>query len=240
MGMDTAESLRAVVEQVRYEQPEIDLILATGDIAQDGSFSAYERFLDLTEPLAAPVRWLAGNHDDVPTLRGVSQNRALAQTDIDLGAWRVLLLNSAVEDQVAGFLAKDDLARLEQSLIHHPKQHHLVCLHHHPVDIGSDWMAPIGLQNAHDLWAIIQRYSNVKALLWGHVHQAFDQVKQGVRLLASPSTCIQFTPQSRNFAVSDEAPGYRWLKLYDDGGLETGVSRASDYVFSIDRKASGY
>lgn len=240
MGMDTAESLHEVVKQVQHEHPHIDLILATGDIAQDGSVRAYERFLTLTRPLEAPVRWLAGNHDDVATLIKVGRHSELENRDFNVGNWRILLLNSAVEGQVAGFLAKAELERLEQSLINYPNKHHLVCLHHHPVDIGCEWMAPIGLQNTQDLWSVLGRYTNVRALLWGHVHQRFDQVQNGIRLLASPSTCIQFTPGSIEFSVSDQAPGYRWFKLYEEGELETGISRAEGYTFVIDRSTQGY
>ncbi|KTC63185.1 hypothetical protein AO262_22830 [Pseudomonas fluorescens ABAC62] len=46
-----------------------------------------------------------------------------------------------------------------------------------------------------------------------------------MRLLASPSTCIQFAPGSEDFKVSEQAPGYRWLRLHGDGRLETGVER---------------
>ena len=41
---------------------------------------------------------------------------------------------------------------------------------------------------------LINQFSNVKAVLSGHVHQAFDVVEQGVRYLTSPSTCVQFKP----------------------------------------------
>ena len=64
LGIDTAASLQQVVAQVVREQPRIDLLLASGDLSQDGSVASYQRFCELTEPLAAPMRWLAGNHDE--------------------------------------------------------------------------------------------------------------------------------------------------------------------------------
>jgi Icc protein len=87
---------------------------------------------------------------------------------------------------------------------------------------------------------LLNRYSNVKVVLWGHVHQAFDQLMQGIRWLAAPSTCVQFTPHSDDFAVDDQAPGYRWLRLYDDGQLETGVSRVIGVDFELDINSGGY
>ena len=40
---------------------------------------------------------------------------------------------------------------------------------------------------------------------FGGMHQEFDQSMQGVRWLATPSTCVQFTPRSDDFAVDSTA-----------------------------------
>ena len=61
-----------------------------------------------------------------------------------------------------------------------------------------------------------------------------------MRLLASPSTCVQFAPGSEEFQVDSEAPGYRWLRLLPDGRLETGVSRVTGIDFEIDYSVRGY
>ena len=61
-----------------------------------------------------------------------------------------------------------------------------------------------------------------------------------MRLLASPSTCIQFAPASEDFATDNQAPGYRWLRLYDDGRVETAISRLADGSFQPDPGATGY
>ena len=38
LGMNTCESLRRVIELVREQQPQIDLVLATGVLSLDGTF----------------------------------------------------------------------------------------------------------------------------------------------------------------------------------------------------------
>ena len=65
-------------------------------------------------------------------------------------------------------------------------------------------------------------------------------MRKGVSLLASPSTCVQFAPGSEEFKVGNESPGYRWLQLYPDGRLETGVSRVTGIEFVIDYTVKGY
>ena len=90
------------------------------------------------------------------------------------------------------------------------------------------------------MFAIVERYPQVRGLLWGHIHQTWDELREGLRLMATPSTCIQFAAQSEDFKVSEEQPGYRWLRLHADGRLETGVERARDFEVKLDFDSPGY
>lgn len=240
LGMDTCDSLQRVIERVRQEQPRIDLILATGDLSQDGSRASYERFRTLVAGIGAPARWLAGNHDEIPPMQAVCSGSQLLEPVIDLGAWRIVMLDSSIPGAVPGFLDDGQLQLLERALAEAPQRHHLICLHHHPVSIGCKWMEPIGLRNPDALFAILRRHPQARAVLWGHIHQEFDQQHAGLRLLASPSTCVQFAPGSEEFQVDSEAPGYRWLHLHADGTLDTGVSRVTGIHFEVDYSVKGY
>ena len=62
-----------------------------------------------------------------------------------------------------------------------------------------------------------------RAVLWGHVHQAFDGMRGGLMLMGTPSTCVQFESGSTKFALDERPPGYRWLHLYPDGRIDTRV-----------------
>ncbi|WP_068829090.1 3',5'-cyclic-AMP phosphodiesterase [Pseudomonas sp. BMS12] len=240
LGMNTRDSLEKVIERVQSEQPQIDLILASGDLSQDGSLASYQRFHRLTAQLGAETRWFAGNHDELPAMQEACANSDLLEPIIDLGNWRITLLDSSIPGAVPGYLADDQLELLEKALSDAPQRHHLICFHHHPVSIGCDWMEPIGLRNPEALFAVLARHAQVKALLWGHIHQEFDQQRDGMRLLASPSTCVQFAPGSTEFQVDTSAPGYRWLRLHADGRLETGVSRVTGIDFEVDYSVKGY
>ncbi len=60
LGMNTHDSLQRVVERVLAEQERVDLVLATGDLSQDGTEESYHQFRRMTAAIAAPARWLAG------------------------------------------------------------------------------------------------------------------------------------------------------------------------------------
>ncbi|PWB33030.1 3',5'-cyclic-AMP phosphodiesterase [Pseudomonas sp. SDI] len=240
LGMNTRDSLARVIERVLAEQPQVDLLLATGDLSQDGTLASYQAFLQLSAQIGAPARWLAGNHDEPLSMEQAAAGSDLLEPVVDIGNWRVIMLNSAVPGSVPGVLGDDQLQLLRHALDEAPQRHALICFHHQPVDIGCAWMTPIGLRNAEALFDLLQGYPQVRAVLWGHVHQELDQWRDQVRLLASPSTCIQFEPGSADFKVGEQAPGYRWLRLACDGRIDSGVSRVSDFAFTVDYAGDGY
>lgn len=240
LGMNTHDSLQRVIERVLDEQPQVDLILASGDLSQDGSLASYQRFRQLHEQIPAPARWFAGNHDELPAMQAACADSDLLQPIIDLGNWRIILLDTSIPGAVPGYCSTEQLALLEQALQTAGERHVLVSFHHHPVSIGCRWMEPIGIRNPEALFAVTDRYAQVRALLWGHIHQEFDQLRNGVRLLASPSTCVQFAPGSEEFQVDQEAPGYRWLRLHADGRLDTAVSRVVGIHFDVNYSIKGY
>lgn len=240
LGMNTRDSLQRVIDLVLAQQPLIDLVIATGDLSQDGTLESYQQFRDMTRQIAAPARWIPGNHDEPRLMEQAAVQSSLLEPVVDIGNWRITLLDSAVPGSVPGYLQDEQLQLLARALSEAPERHHLVCLHHHPVSIGCAWMESIGLRNPEALFAVLERFPQARAVLWGHVHQEVDRPQGALRLLASPSTCIQFEPGSEDFKVGESAPGYRWLRLLPDGRLETGVERVVGFDFQVDYGSEGY
>ncbi len=101
----------------------------------------------MTAQIDAPARWIPGNHDEPQIMAQAAVQSALLESVVDVGNWRVTLLDSAVPGSVPGYLQDDQLQLLARSFSEAPERHHLVCFHHHPVSIGCPWMEPIGLRN---------------------------------------------------------------------------------------------
>ncbi|MFF7706325.1 3',5'-cyclic-AMP phosphodiesterase [Pseudomonas sp. NPDC007930] len=240
LGMNTRESFEQVLALVHADGRQYDLMLATGDQSQDGTPESYQRFRQMTAGIRAPKRWIPGNHDESAVMQQLYGDHELLDSVTDVGNWRVTMLDSSVPGSVPGLLSNDQLRLLEDSLADEPDRHHLVCLHHHPISIACKWMEPIGLRNAEAFWALLDRFKQVRAVLWGHIHQDWDSQRGDVRLLASPSTCIQFAPRSEDFGLDRIAPGYRWLQLHPDGRIDTGVVRVPGFTFSENFGGSGY
>lgn len=240
LNMDTDQSLAAVLDLVRSQQTNIDVLLATGDLSDQGGPAAYRRFLHATRDLGMHSRWLPGNHDDAVTMRKVLGGDARMQRNLFLGNWQIVMLDTAVPGEVGGHLAASELAALHSCLHAAPDHHALICLHHHVVPIGCAWIDAQAVDNAERFWATLSEFSQVRAVLSGHVHQQFEATRGNVKVITSPSTCVQFAPYSADFRVDNEAPGYRWFDLHADGCIDTHVERAADVDFQVDLTANGY
>ncbi|HET8701790.1 MAG TPA: 3',5'-cyclic-AMP phosphodiesterase [Nitrococcus sp.] len=240
-GIDTERSYAEVMEKVLGEFWPVDLILVTGDLVHDGSESGYRRFKSQFEDLAVRTLVIPGNHDDPALMHRIfSSGRVTWSDSALLGQWQFVMLDSSLAGSAAGHLAESQLQMLEQCLAAYPEYHALVCLHHHPIAIGCDWIDRIAVDNGSELFTVLDRHEQVRGVIWGHVHQEFESTRHGVRLLASPSTCVQFRPGQQDFTVDDVPPGFRWLQLYADGRIETSVVRVSAPPSDVDLECKGY
>lgn len=225
-GVNTQASLRSVLETAQSRHWPPDAILATGDLVHDHTRAGYERFRANFAELGAPVYCIPGNHDEPALMRELLDTPPFQYCgSAELGNWAIVLLDTHLPGSAGGRLGEDELERLDGLLAGWTDRHVLVCLHHHPVPMGSPWIDELGIEDAEELLAVVDRYRTVRALLWGHVHQASDRTRGPLRLMSTPSTCAQFAPGTSRYAVDDAAPGYRWLELEADGGIATGVVR---------------
>ncbi len=241
LGLNTRESFEAICERIALEEWRPDVMLATGDLSQDATVESYEYLAKSFKAMDIPTFWIPGNHDNPVTMaKCLTNNKVFAAKQILLGQWQIILLDSSVKGKVHGFLAEDQLSFLEKCLKANPNKHCLISLHHQPLDIGSKWLDQIGLRNKDEFTAMIKNHPQVKAVIWGHIHQETEQMIDGVLWIATPSTCVQFTPKSQNFSAGTEAPGYRYLNLYPDGKIDSVVHRVDNMVFTVDYSIKGY
>jgi Icc protein len=241
LGLNTRSTLDLVLELAARRLGPVDLILLTGDLVQDESPEGYQYLRQRLEALGTPCYCLPGNHDQSPVMAKVFGGSAVkTETTIRRGVWNLVCLDSTIPGEDGGHLDATQLSTLQDSLAARPEDPALVCLHHQPVPVGSVWMDTMALDNPEAFFEIIDRYPKVRGVLWGHVHQEFSVVRNGVHLMGSPSTCVQFLPGSREFAVDELTPGYRWLELHPDGRIDTGVERITAYPGPIDQGTEGY
>ncbi len=222
-GVATDVTLARCLAHAQRRHPRPRALLLTGDLVQDDA-GGYARLREHFGGAGVPVHCLPGNHDSPAELRNELAGPPFVH---DLAShydgWLILMLDSTVAGANHGHLSETELGRLNRALAENPAAYALVCLHHHPVPHGSRWLDTVMLDNGDELFAVLARHPRVRGLLWGHVHQALDGARGRVRLMGTPSTCMQFEPDAEDFRVDSRPPAYRWLLLGDDGSLESGI-----------------
>ena len=222
-GVEVLASLRATIAAAEARIGRWDAVLLTGDLVQDDP-AGYAHVQALFGGSPVPVYCLPGNHDEPEPMRAALSAPPFRLNAVGThGEWQLVMLDSYLHGQAGGRLAATELQRLDAALAAAPARHALVCLHHHPVPMASRWLDSVGLADAHEFLAVLDAHPQVRGVVWGHVHQAFDSERRGVRLLGTPSTCAQFKPRVPGFAIDGRPPGYRWLELHPDGRIESAV-----------------
>jgi len=240
LGMNTQQTLDEVLEMTRECGP-VDMILSTGDLVHDASQKGYQRFQSIMGSAGVPVYCLPGNHDVPEMMRACLTDPAVQYIpSVTANNWLLVFLDSTLAGSEGGHLSDAQLELLDSTLSLHPDKQVMVCLHHHPVPVDSLWMDTMLVDNPEPFFGIIDRYPGVQAILWGHIHQEFDRERMGVRLLATPSTCIQFTPENDDFGIDNEPPGCRWLALLPSGQIRTCVTRLSIMPGGLELNSAGY
>lgn len=210
--------LRAVVAQARRLRP--DIVLVSGDISHDESPAAYRHAFEVFAEFECPWFWMTGNHDHPAFMEELHP----FHDELDLGEWRLLLLDSRVPGQAGGELgqaALQDLAmRLEED-----DRPTLLAMHHPPLEIGSAWMDALGLADREALWQTLAAYGQVRAVLCGHIHQAFAKRHGDIAVYGCPATADQFLPRRDEFTLDEASrPGFRIIDL-EGQRLSTWVER---------------
>ncbi|WP_456404928.1 3',5'-cyclic-AMP phosphodiesterase [Thiolapillus sp.] len=239
LGLNTLDALQRVLSSA-LSQVAPDLILVTGDLVHDGSKEGYRNLAKTLTQTHRPAAVIPGNHDNALRMQNVLGKQHIPTGGkIDLGNWRLILLNSQVPGQEHGHLSRNELDLLDDALQNAPPNI-LVCLHHQPVPIGSEWLDNIGLDNGQELLSRIQGNRAVKGIVWGHVHQAWEGELDHMKLIATPSTCIQFSPQMAEFSVNALPPGWRTLTLKANGELLSTVDHLAQMPKGLIADSAGY
>lgn len=223
MGVNTRQSLLDVLDHVRHSSHQADLILITGDLTHDETAAGYQQLRSILDSLSPPIYVLPGNHDEPGLLaEHLLTSNISNQTRIAHENWQIIMLDSSRRGSECGELAASQLELLNDALTQHPHLDTLVCMHHQPIPVGSRWLDTMQISNNDAFMRVIQPHPQLRGVLWGHIHQAFIHQQDSVHWIATPATCRQFLPGSRDFAIdASKGAGYRWLELRDKGSIHS-------------------
>ena len=232
-GADSYETLRAVLGAARALPEPPDLIVATGDLSEDGSPGSYRRLHQLLAGTGLPAHVLPGNHDAAAELgRALLGGSVQAGPVVEAGAWRIVLLDSQIPGRPHGLLERVQLDLLAKALDEDPARPVLVCLHHGPASYCPS--TGCQLQNAAALLELLESRANARGVICGHGHLELERAAGHVKLFTTPSTCSQAWHAQPGEPVDHEdfwashrydpsRHGFRMLTLGSQGEIESRV-----------------
>ena len=217
---NTTRSLEAVVAALPRR---VDVVVVTGDVAEDGTHEAYQRVLSFTAGRADQRYFVPGNHDDPDVIREVLGTAPALRMVRIAEHWTMALLDSQWVGHEAGRIADETLAELRDELAR-ARTHVVVCLHHPPISPCDN--AACGLTGSDALLEVIEG-GPVRLVISGHVHQHFDATVRGIRFIGAPSTFRQLRHGGEpHYTDTAESPAALLLDLLDDGEVSCRVVRA--------------
>lgn len=229
-GVVIEQRWKTVLNHIQTHHGDAELLVLTGDLVHHSGPVAYQRLVKQLDKLNLPAVWLPGNHDDPDQMRQYG-TLALNRKVIDLPGWRLVLLDSTAnaDGMGGGSLAQAELDFLQETLNNSEVTHLMVLLHHNPLHLGSGWQDPISLGNADAFWQCISTSQTVRCVLFGHVHQAWALIEQGVRLFSSPAVAPQYKVCSESVVLEDDpektGPAYAVYQLEDSGQVNANIVR---------------
>jgi Icc protein len=239
LGLNTLDSMQQVLHDACHHASP-DFVIVSGDLVHDGSHAGYKHLARALEQAKCPSAAIPGNHDHALTMRSTLKKKGVATGGhIDIGNWRLVLLNSQVPGKEHGHLSQHELEVLDHAL-QDTSSHILVFLHHQPVPIGSRWLDNIGLDNGEALLSRVQDDPRVRGICWGHVHQSWEGRLGHLKLMATPSTCIQFAPGRPGFGLDTAPPGWRDIFLGAKGEITSKTRHLQQMPQGLIADSAGY
>lgn len=242
------DRLRQVMKAIHALRPRPVAIIASGDLVDRGELEEYLELKRLMAESEIPIYYAMGNHDArEPFLQVFSgpgaetDENGFVQYVADFGDMRMVVCDTLggpnhgeYDDPRAAWLAR--------TLDAAPDRPTAVILHHPPILSGIQWMDP----EPDSPWIlklreVLSGREQVKVLMCGHIHRAFNGLFAGHTLSAAPATSIQLTldltevdmhvPDGREILV-EEPPGFALL-MSNGQDLTTHVCLAGDWAPAV-------
>lgn len=226
----TERALRAVARLT----PRPDVVIVTGDLVDVGSPAEYavlKALLDRYLPGGAHV--IPGNHDTraalIDALAPPVAPTGFIDYAVELGAIRLVMLDTLVEGHGWGELRPEQIAWLDETLAGAPQTPTMVALHHPPFATGIEHMDAIALREPQALASVLGRHAQVERIVCGHCHRNIvaqlgpatvtvaPSVGVSVALDLSPGGPSAFVKEPPQFAI------HRWTS-------ETGFVTHAAYI----------
>ena len=194
------------------ELNDIDAIVISGDMSNDGSLWSYQYVDKILAEVGIPTYCCPGNHDNLKLFYAGYKPKFYSTQELQkINDWTFILLNSAVEGMSRGMI---DLENLKY-LLSQATGNIAIVLHHPPIE-QEGWLNRKLLENRDEFNDIVFENHNVKLVLYGHTHYHTSQLFNNIIYSSAPSIGFAFNPTLPKFQIAKGEEGLTMITM--DGG----------------------
>lgn len=228
--VDTQAALAACISHIQGLDPKPDLVLATGDLTQDGRPEDYALLRSSFDQLSMPVYVIPGNHDHRTRMQAAFADYGyLPETGeflhyaIDKHPLRLIGLDTVIAGETSGRICPARLHWLDQRLSEQPDRPTVIFMHHPPFATGIGFMDKPPFHGAAALEDLIRRFPQVQLITCGHVHRSIQTNWADTTATVAPSVVFQMALEINEDAPSAFIlePSAISLHLFRDNGIPT-------------------
>lgn len=180
----------------------VDFVMHTGDIVHNPDSGEHYRVANqVLSRLNYPIYYVPGNHDDVPMMQrdflNLADEHISAYFDYQfaVNGVQVVMLDShapAGEDRHDGYLAPEQLERLEAICAAPDTRPMVVGLHHHALPLEAPWLDTLVLENGLALHEVLLKAKHrLRGVFYGHIHESVVTVRDGISYYSVQSGWFQ-------------------------------------------------
>ena len=228
--LDTNAILEETINEILSKKDyfgQIDGLVVTGDISDDGSMESYLSAYQKLSKLNVPILVIPGNHDLRDPMRKVfhenvqfSKNSSQFDWVFKFDETLIIGLDTLVEGENFGFLEEKSLDFLSHQLSNNSGSDLVLLIHHPPIKTGIYFMDQIGLTNTSDLSECLKATDRPIKILCGHVHGVYHGLLGIHPVVSAPSICSAFEFNRQEFApvgFNKGPTGYAYLETSSNG-----------------------
>jgi 3',5'-cyclic AMP phosphodiesterase CpdA len=240
--VDTRAALARTLERAG-EVETVDVVVASGDLSDDGTPESYRLLQGMLEPWAAErgavVVYAMGNHDLRDGFEEVLGERTRTH---DIKGFRIATVDSTVPGAGYGYLDEAQLDAMRVALESPSRNGTIVVLHHPPVPAQTTLLQSLELQNPAALLDVCAT-GDVRLILAGHYHHSLSAEAEGIPVVVAPAVANTADPLAApGTERASIGAGFAYIELVGDGAPRVMFMAATGpedgtVIYDLDRAA---
>lgn len=229
--VDNDANLRRTLDRLADVRPAPQVIVFTGDLADQAEPEAYAALRSIVEPFAASIGavvvWTMGNHDErEPFARELHDSDDAGPQDRvhEVDGLRVVALDTSVPGYHHGELDDSQLAWLTDVLATPAEHGTLLAMHHPPLPVPMLRAAELIELHDQQRLADVVAGTDVRGILAGHLHLTTWSTFAGVPVSVASASCYTSDPApgpDRFMSGVDAAQSFTMVHAYADRLVHT-------------------